>query len=161
MPARTLALLLLSAALLALVPTAGAEEVEHIVYLHEYSGGLHIVPETITAKVGDTLKVTVVNEGRSPHNLIFCGDGTSPLEKCNERWAFTANIPAGESAPLTVTLTKAGTFDYYCDIPGHKSGGMTGVLTVQGEPEKRSVPPPGLVAAALAAAAAALVLRRR
>lgn len=159
MPVRISALLLLAAALLA--PPAGAAEVEQVIYLHEYSGGLHILPETIAANVGDTLKITVANEGKSPHNLLFCGDGSSPLEKCDNPWGVSAMIPAGETAPMTVELTKAGTFDYYCPIAGHKGGGMGGTLTVLGAAEEKTVSGHGALAALLALSAAVLLFRRR
>lgn len=158
MPARIPAFILLAALL---APLASAAEVEHTIYLHEYSGGLHILPETINANVGDTLKVTVVNQGQSPHNLLFCSDGASPLEKCDKPWGVSRMIPAGESAPLVVELDKPGTFDYYCPIAGHKSGGMTGTLVVQGEAAEKSVPGHGALAALLALVGAVLVLRRR
>jgi uncharacterized cupredoxin-like copper-binding protein len=36
----------------------------------------------------------------------------------------------GGSKTLTVTL-KAGTYKFYCSVPGHRQAGMEGTLTVQ------------------------------
>ena len=154
----------LTAALMVLVAApaaiAQAEPTEHSVYLHEFSGGLHLVPEQINARVGDVLRFTVTNQGASPHNFLVCGDGTSPLEKCDERWGFTAMIPPNGTAVTTVNVTKAGTFDYYCYVPGHKSGGMSGTLVVEGE-KKQGVPALPVVLVLSAATASALWRARR
>lgn len=147
-------------ALLAAAPTAAAAVQEHAIYLHEYSGGLHIVPEVIHAEVGDTLRVTVHNQGASPHNLRFCGDPAGPMESCRDVWAFTGMIPPNGTAPMTVDVKKAGTFDYYCYIAGHKGGGMAGQLIVEGGAEEKSAPAAPL-AALLAALVAVAFLRRR
>lgn len=145
---------------LALAPTALAAEYEHNVYLHEYSGGLHIVPEQINAKVGDTLKLTITNQGASPHNFMVCGDGEDFDEACSDRWGFTGMIEPNATAPVTVEVKEAGRFDYYCYVPGHKGAGMAGVLVVTGGAEEKSNIPLGPLAFA-ALGAAALAFRRR
>lgn len=135
---------------------------EHTVYLHEYSGGLHIVPEEINARVGDTLVLNVLNQGATSHNLRVCGDSPpAPSSECKESWGQTKfSIAPSETTLLTIeAIAKAGTFEYYCYIPGHKSGGMVGELRVQGGEEKGGIP--GLGAAGLATAAALAVLLRR
>lgn len=152
--------LLLAFALLLLAPSVGAVEQEHTVYLHEYSGGLHIVPEQIHANVGDVLKLTITNEGQSPHNFMLCGDGETPLEKCDDRWGFTGMIAANGSAAVTATVKTAGTFDYYCYIAGHKGAGMAGKLVVAGE-EKNKTPSIGAPALLAILGTAALVGTRR
>lgn len=141
---------------LALTPTALAAEYEHTVYLHEYEGGLHIVPEQINAKVGDTLKLTVLNQGTSPHNFLVCGDGEDFDEACSDRWGFTGMIEPNQTAPVTVEVQKAGRFDYYCYVPGHKGAGMAGTLVVTGGEEKSSVPLGPLALVALGAVAVAM-----
>lgn len=154
MTRRLLALCLL----LALLPTAAAVEREVSVYLHEYSGGLHLVPERLQARVGDVLRITVLNQGASPHNLLVCGDAPSPREACDERWGFTGLLDANESAPLTATLPRAGTFHYWCYVPGHKGAGMSGELVVVGEETHKT---PGLALAPIMAALLVAPLLRR
>ena len=39
-------------------------------------------------------------------------------------------VSSGGTATLTETLA-AGTYEYYCEIPGHRAGGMVGTLTVE------------------------------
>lgn len=159
--------LALTLALAALAPLAHAGTYEHTIYLHEYSGGLHIVPEQINARVGDTLVFSVVNQGASSHNLRVCGDSPpSPSSECQQSWGQTKfNIAPNETVTLTIeNVAKAGTFEYYCFVPGHKGGGMVGELVVQGEggsKEKSGVPGFGVALLAIAAGIALAARRAR
>jgi uncharacterized cupredoxin-like copper-binding protein len=40
-------------------------------------------------------------------------------------------VDAGKTATLEFTPTKAGTYTFYCTVPGHKDAGMKGTLTVK------------------------------
>ncbi len=62
----------------------------------------------------------VANEGKIEHDLVIEGNGVD--EK-------TPTIEPGKTATLKVDL-KAGTYDVYCSIPGHKQAGMDLKLTV-------------------------------
>ena len=153
------------AAVLAFASVASAQtstQYEHTVFLHEYSGGLHIVPEQINAKVGDTLVLTVLNQGASPHNLRVCGDTPpKPSESCEQSWGQTRfNIEPNGTAPLMVEVAKAGKFEYYCYVQGHKGAGMVGTLIVEGD-EKNGVPAPGAIPILALVGALALALARR
>jgi uncharacterized cupredoxin-like copper-binding protein len=44
--------------------------------------------------------------------------------------AFKVDADPGKTATKTVTL-KAGTYAFYCDIPGHRAQGMNGTLVVK------------------------------
>ena len=39
-------------------------------------------------------------------------------------------VPPGQTGSVSFTPRAAGTYAYYCDVPGHKEAGMTGTLTV-------------------------------
>lgn len=154
----------LALALAALAPTTAiAAQTELTVYLHE--DPLHVLPELIAADVGDTLTLTVENpetDGKTVHNLLVCGDRKDFDEACADRWAFTPMIQPGTSATITFEAKQAGTFEYYCYIAGHKSGGMVGELQVKGTAEeKRGLPFLGLPILALALAIAIALVRRR
>jgi uncharacterized cupredoxin-like copper-binding protein len=62
----------------------------------------------------------VRNDGKIPHDLVVNGEG---MKK------GTPLIDPGQSNSLKVDL-KAGTYDVYCSVPGHKQAGMDLTLTV-------------------------------
>ena len=41
-----------------------------------------------------------------------------------------AGLVAGKSGTATFAAPGAGTYQYYCAVPGHKEAGMTGTLQV-------------------------------
>lgn len=155
-------LIIMSILVLAVVPTAAARTLRLEVFLHEYAGGLQVLPGSIEANVGETIEASVYNLGESPHNLVFCGDPTGPMEKCNTEWGSTPNIEPNGTAKLSVILSKGGSFDYYCSLPGHKGLGMTSVLHVSGDSADLKKDSPGAPAwALLGLVLVALLIRRR
>ncbi len=76
-------------------------------------------PTTITAKVGQTVNVTIENAGALEHTFLIDEFGVN-----------SGTIAAGATQTVTFTPDKAGTFTFYCNTPGHKEGGMTGLLTI-------------------------------
>jgi len=158
-PRKLLPALLLALVVLPATAQAQGRTLEALVQLHETQYGLHIAPERIDANVGDTIRMEVANLGQARHNLVVCA--TPGEETCaSDRLAFTPNLASNATHVLTVTPPEPGTYAYYCDLPGHREGGMKGELVVQGE-AKNETPLPALPLAALAALAAVLVLRRR
>ncbi|MDE3025749.1 MAG: cupredoxin domain-containing protein [Acidobacteriota bacterium] len=65
-----------------------------------------------------TVTFVVKNAGKIVHNLTIQQGGE-----------HTANLSAGSTANLTVTLKK-GSYTLYCSIPGHRQLGMVAKLTV-------------------------------
>lgn len=162
------ALILTTLATLALtttLPPAQAAQVDVPVYLHEYNGNLHMIPDVANANVGDTVRFTIINEGvdhdNSPHNFWVCGDGTDPGSECNDKWGFSGQIANNQTAVVTIVAKKAGTFDYYCAIPGHKQAGMSGILTVAGNGPATKTSGGGALVGTLIALAAVAGIRRK
>ena len=169
---KTIPLALLAATLAAALASAPAPAaaqsnvVTHEVALHEFgSGAMHIQPDVINAQVGQTLKLLVTNpEGNTaPHNLVVCGDPPHSGAECDDVWAFLPNVPAGETREMTFAVEKAGEFEYFCQVLGHKDAtpGMKGKLVVQGGAETKESPGAAALGALAALAVAALVLGRR
>ncbi|CAN5769121.1 hypothetical protein BH23ACT10_BH23ACT10_15680 [soil metagenome] len=65
------------------------------------------------------VELTLDNTGTIEHTVVF--------EELNDEKVLDAT--GGETDEATVTL-EAGEITYYCDVPGHREGGMEGTLTV-------------------------------
>jgi uncharacterized cupredoxin-like copper-binding protein len=94
----------------------GASEVAKGVTVQVQEKEYKITLASTKVKAG-TVTFDVKNLGKIPHNLTIQGG------------KHTANINAGQSAKLTVTLKK-GAYTLYCSIPGHRQLGMVTRLTV-------------------------------
>jgi uncharacterized cupredoxin-like copper-binding protein len=82
------------------------------------SGALAFVEKTLSAPAGE-ITLDLTNDSAVPHNIAVDGaDGVSDT------------VQDGGTATLTVDLP-AGSYEYYCDVPGHRQAGMIGTLTVQ------------------------------
>lgn len=76
-------------------------------------------PNTITVKVGQPIHVSIANKGTLEHSFVI--DALSVKQE---------HIQGGASADVTFTPATAGTYQFYCDTPGHQAAGMVGTLTV-------------------------------
>jgi plastocyanin len=83
-------------------------------------GALKFDKSSLTAKAG---KVTIDldNPSSLPHAVEIEGNGVEES---------SGTIGEGETTKVTATV-KAGKYEYYCPVDGHKAAGMTGTLTVQ------------------------------
>jgi uncharacterized cupredoxin-like copper-binding protein len=68
---------------------------------------------------GKRYTIAVRNTGRYSHDLLIDGHGLEDVGIHNK-----TPIASGKRGSFTVTFPKAGTYDLYCAIPGHKAKGM-------------------------------------
>jgi nitrosocyanin len=72
-------------------------------------------PNTLTAKVGQPITVTIKNNGQAEHNFSI------------ESLKVNQDVEKGDSKTVTFTPTTAGNIEFFCEY--HKaSKGMTGTL---------------------------------
>ncbi len=66
----------------------------------------NVTNPTINVKVGETVKITVINRDQVPHNFVIEGvaGGATDL------------LTTEKSQTITVTFQKAGTYKYVCTI---------------------------------------------
>ena len=79
-------------------------------------GGMFFAPDSITVQRGQ--EVTINLQGAGTHTFTIDELGI--------------NVPLSGSADESVTFTpeQAGTYAFYCAIPGHRQQGMEGTLIV-------------------------------
>lgn len=80
------------------------------------TGQLAYVNTTATAPPGP-ITIEMDNQSGVPHNIAIKGLGAGAV------------VPKGKST-FKATL-KAGTYTYFCEVPGHLAAGMKGTLTVK------------------------------
>jgi plastocyanin len=85
------------------------------------SGEFAYDQETLTAPAG-TLTFNYDNPSTLSHDFILESEQGSELGR--------TDLVSQGSDSVTVDL-QPGTYTYYCDVPGHREGGMEGTLTVQ------------------------------
>jgi nitrite reductase (NO-forming) len=79
-----------------------------------------VVNPTLVAQPGDTVSITLVNGDGMAHDLTVDAFGVT-----------TGELSAKESAAtITFTVDEAGSYTYFCSLPGHQQAGMEGVIQV-------------------------------
>ena len=77
---------------------------------------------TLTAKAG-TVTIDFTNSSPLAHNFTVQQGTSGPVVGATPTFM-------GGTKTLTLKL-KAGTYTFYCSVPGHRAAGMQGTLTVQ------------------------------
>jgi uncharacterized cupredoxin-like copper-binding protein len=80
-----------------------------------------ITPANVTLPKTGKYTIVIYNEGSQLHNLEIEGNGLKAEGK---------EIGFGKKQTFTADFKKAGDYDMYCPVPGHKELGMTGTITV-------------------------------
>jgi uncharacterized cupredoxin-like copper-binding protein len=78
-------------------------------------------PSSVEVDQAGMVTFEVTNSGQIDHALEVEGQGVEEE---------TETIEPGETAELTVDLSKEGSYEIYCPIDGHRDSGMEGTLTV-------------------------------
>jgi plastocyanin len=78
-------------------------------------------PATVTVNAGSSVQLTLRNTGTQVHDWTVTLDGQR----------VQALAQPGQSANITFTPSTAGTYQVFCDQPGHQAAGMVGQLVVQ------------------------------
>jgi plastocyanin len=86
------------------------------------SGALKFTKSTLTAKAG-TVTIAFTNASPLAHNFTVQQGTSGPVVGATPTFM-------GGTKTLTLKL-KAGTYTFYCSVPGHRAAGMQGTLTVQ------------------------------
>ncbi len=82
---------------------------------------MKIEPGNLEAEAGTPISITVENAGATVHNLAIGGAGATEM------------LNAGDSTTLNAGPLEAGTYEFFCEVAGHKEAGMRGDLVVGGD----------------------------
>ncbi len=84
----------------------------------------------LTAHEGDVVEVTVVNGEGAEHDIVF-----------PDFHAVSPHVRGkGASTTISFRVGSAGTFNYFCDLPGHRQAGMEGRMKVELAPTAAAKP---------------------
>jgi uncharacterized cupredoxin-like copper-binding protein/mono/diheme cytochrome c family protein len=79
---------------------------------------IKFVPNGFSVPANTPTKITLKNTGATLHNFS--------IDQLN----IKQDVQPGETVEITINAPP-GTYQYYCDVPGHKEAGMVGTLTVK------------------------------
>jgi len=96
-----------------------AEKAGTLTIAADPTGALAYVTDKASAKAG-TAKFVMPNKSPIQHNIALKGPvtGAGPI------------VGSGGTSTFTASL-KPGTYEFYCQVPGHEAAGMKGTLTVK------------------------------
>jgi plastocyanin len=102
-------------------PAAGGQEqaaagASNAVEVESYD--IYFEPKELSIPANSDVTVRLPNEGVTLHNFSI------------DELGISVDIDPGATQE-TVINAPAGTYEYYCNVPGHKEAGMRGTLTVQ------------------------------
>ena len=78
---------------------------------------------TLSANVGDTVKVTLTSGDGTEHDISF-PDFSATSEHV---------VGKGSSVTVSFSVDKGGAFAYFCTLPGHRQAGMEGKFEATGQ----------------------------
>jgi uncharacterized cupredoxin-like copper-binding protein len=84
----------------------------------------------VSAIPAGTVTFKVTNEGLAYHSFKLCTTPVTTDAKNTCTGVVTKLLKHGQSATLTVKLTKSGKYEYLCAVPGHAAAGMKGLIGI-------------------------------
>ena len=75
-------------------------------------------PAKVQISANTDVTVALVNEGAAMHNFSI------------DELKIDVDLPPGQTKQITINAP-AGTYQFYCNVPGHRAAGMIGTLTVK------------------------------
>jgi uncharacterized cupredoxin-like copper-binding protein len=80
--------------------------------------GMVFKPSALTIRAGVPATIVLENQDTVPHTFV--------IDELNINEA----VEPGELTTVSITA-EAGTYTFYCELPGHREAGMEGTLTVE------------------------------
>jgi uncharacterized cupredoxin-like copper-binding protein/Cu/Ag efflux protein CusF len=109
---------------------------------------MRFIPDSITAKQGETIRFVVKNSGKLKHEFVLgtqkeLKEHYEQMKKFPEMEHADPNmvtVAAGKTGEVVWQFTKSGKIDFACLQPGHYEAGMKGFVTVAGGKSSAGLP---------------------
>jgi FtsP/CotA-like multicopper oxidase with cupredoxin domain len=115
------AVVVLGVVAIATRPAAGAGGGEADTFVAGISLSEFKIDGDLTVPTGPVV-LEVMNEGSTAHNLVL-----------RDSTLRTTNLNPGETSQIDLGSLAVGTFQVFCDIPGHEAAGMSATITIAPE----------------------------
>ena len=100
---------------------------------------MRFIPNEITVKQGEIVRLTVKNVGKVMHELVIGTkqelDTHAEMMKKHPGMEhdepYMAHVSPGKTADIIWNFNRADQFDFACLLPGHYDAGMVGKITVR------------------------------
>lgn len=103
----------------AVLPALGAAQKTVLTISTASGASMKYATTSLKAKAG-VVAIVMKNRSILPHNVAIKGHGVNVKGKI---------VAKGGTSTVTARL-KAGTYTFYCTVPGHEAAGMKGTLTI-------------------------------
>ena len=100
-------------------PTPASKGTSQLKLTADPTGNLKFNTNALSAKAG-TVQITMTNPSPLQHNITL---------QTPQGVKGGATVGTGKTSTVVAAL-KAGTYTFYCSVPGHRQAGMQGTLTV-------------------------------
>ena len=87
---------------------------------------IHFQPNLITIPANQPVTIVLQNSGAAAHNFSITDHHNANVQNLN----ISVDVQPGQPQQ-TVVNAPAGTYYFYCNVPGHEAAGMWGWLVVQ------------------------------
>lgn len=85
---------------------------------------------TVVGKEFSYDPATVALEAGKPFTIVLRNIGSIEHDITVDDAKFKLTVPGNNTREKALKVEKPGTYQFYCSLPGHKSAGMKGELTV-------------------------------
>ena len=98
-------------------PVAPGDEATAAAAVDVVSFDIYFEPAQLTISADTDVTMSLLNAGAAPHNFSI------------DELGISVDIAPGATEETTINAP-AGTYEYYCNVPGHKQAGMVGTLII-------------------------------
>lgn len=109
------------------------------VVMAESDGKMRFIPDRLEVRKGEQIRFVLRNSGELDHEFVLAttAENVKHAEEMRKNPDMDHDDPNGKrvapkkSAEIVWRFSKAGEFEYGCNIPGHREGGMIGKIIVK------------------------------